>query len=74
MDGDLDPLNGMYWAWNSGYINMKIEGITPKCQDATIYFNFILVDIKHLIKQHKTYHVHLKDLKVLRFKCMYKKH
>lgn len=25
-EGALDPLNGMYWAWNSGYINYKIEG------------------------------------------------
>lgn len=24
--GDLDPMNGMYWAWQSGYINVKIEG------------------------------------------------
>ena len=23
--GDLDPINGMYWAWNTGYINFKIE-------------------------------------------------
>lgn len=26
MGGDLDPTKGMYWAWNSGYINFKIEG------------------------------------------------
>lgn len=26
MGGDLDPTKGMYWAWNSGYINMKLEG------------------------------------------------
>jgi hypothetical protein len=26
MGNDLDPTNGMYWAWNSGYINFKIEG------------------------------------------------
>ncbi len=26
MSGDLDPVKGMYWAWQSGYINMKIEG------------------------------------------------
>ena len=26
MDGDLDPLKGMYWAWSSGFINFKIEG------------------------------------------------
>lgn len=25
-DGDLDPILGMYWAWNSGYINWKAEG------------------------------------------------
>lgn len=24
--GDLDPTNGMYWSWQSGYINFKIEG------------------------------------------------
>lgn len=27
--GDLDPLLGMYWTWNSGYINVKIEGHSP---------------------------------------------
>ena len=26
LDGDLDPILGMYWAWNTGYINTKIEG------------------------------------------------
>jgi hypothetical protein len=26
MDGDLDPIKGMYWAWNTGYINAKMEG------------------------------------------------
>lgn len=24
--GDLDPVNGMYWTWQSGYINLKLEG------------------------------------------------
>lgn len=31
MGGDLDPLHGMYWAWNSGFINMKLEGFSPIC-------------------------------------------
>lgn len=26
LGGDLDPTKGMYWAWQSGYINAKIEG------------------------------------------------
>jgi hypothetical protein len=26
MGGDLDPTKGMYWTWQSGYINVKCEG------------------------------------------------
>jgi hypothetical protein len=24
--GDLNPINGMYWAWKTGYIHFKLEG------------------------------------------------
>jgi hypothetical protein len=27
--GALDPINGMFWAWNTGYIYLKMEGISP---------------------------------------------
>lgn len=27
MEKALDPMHGMYWSWQSGYINCKIEGI-----------------------------------------------
>ncbi|HEU4576367.1 MAG TPA: MbnP family protein [Chitinophagaceae bacterium] len=27
--GALDPLNGMFWTWNSGYVSLKIEGRSP---------------------------------------------
>ncbi len=26
--GALDPVNGMFWAWNSGYVFLKMEGIS----------------------------------------------
>jgi hypothetical protein len=26
LEGALDPANGMYWAWNTGYINAKLTG------------------------------------------------
>ena len=27
--GPLDPLNGMFWTWNTGYIMAKLEGVSP---------------------------------------------
>ncbi len=27
--GALDPANGMFWAWNTGYIFLKLEGKSP---------------------------------------------
>ena len=28
--GALDPLNGMFWTWNNGYIMFKLEGSSPQ--------------------------------------------
>lgn len=28
--GALDPTNGMFWSWNTGYIMLKFEGNSPK--------------------------------------------
>ena len=40
MSGDLDPIYGMYWAWNSGYINAKIEGTSNQCKTHNNRFEF----------------------------------
>ncbi len=37
---DLDLQNGMYWAWQSGYINMKIEGRSTSCKTRKNGFQF----------------------------------
>ena len=40
LTGDLDPSNGMYWAWQSGYINMKMEGKSASCKTRKNEFQF----------------------------------
>jgi hypothetical protein len=40
LGGDLDPQKGMYWAWQSGYINMKIEGRSPQCKNRKNVFQY----------------------------------
>lgn len=32
LEGDLDPTKGMYWTWQSGYINFKWEGTINKTE------------------------------------------
>lgn len=40
--GALDPTQGMYWAWQSGYINFKLEGETPVCPARNNRFQYHL--------------------------------
>lgn len=38
--GDLDPTKNMYWAWQSGYINFKLEGKSKVCKTRNNVFQF----------------------------------
>jgi DNA-binding XRE family transcriptional regulator len=42
MGGDLDPTKGMYWTWQSGYVNFKAEGFYEKCPTRQGAFQFHL--------------------------------
>lgn len=38
--GALDPINGMFWAWNTGYIFLKLEGKSPVSTSSGNEFEF----------------------------------
>ena len=42
MDGDLDPALGMYWAWNTGYIQCRLEGNSVSSKGKKGKFEFHL--------------------------------
>jgi hypothetical protein len=47
MGDDLDPVNGMYWAWQSGYINFKLEGKSKICNTRNNVFQFHIGGYMH---------------------------
>jgi hypothetical protein len=42
LGGDLDPTKGMYWTWQSGYINFKIEGMSKNVMTRDHEFQYHL--------------------------------
>lgn len=37
LGGSLDPANGMYWTWQSGYINFKLEAVATTRKNRIVY-------------------------------------
>ena len=64
MGGDLDPTKGMYWTWQSGYINIKLEGKSKVCRTRNHEFQF---HIGGYLPPHKT----IQEIFVLNF-CVFR--
>ncbi len=47
LGGDLDPTKGMYWTWQNGYINFKLEGTSNLCETRNNEFVFHLGGYLH---------------------------
>ena len=57
--GDLDPTNGMYWTWQSGYINFKLEGVTASCPARHHRFQYHLGGYQAPFSTMQTIELHL---------------
>lgn len=45
--GDLDPIHAMFWAWNTGYIFLKVEGKSPFSKSPGNYFEYHIGGFRH---------------------------
>jgi hypothetical protein len=58
--GALDPVNGMFWAWNSGYIFFKMEGISAASRSTGKRLEFHIGGYKEPNNCIKIIHLQLK--------------
>lgn len=61
MGGDLDPTKGMYWTWQSGYINLKLEGNSNLCKTRHNEFQFHLGGYQHPFNCLQTIYIPVKS-------------
>ncbi len=59
----LDPTNGMYWTWQSGYINIKLEGSSPVCPARKNKFQFHLGGYSYPYNSLRTVKLPVKKIK-----------
>lgn len=61
MGGDLDPTKGMYWTWQSGYINFKVEGVAKRSPARHHRFQFHIGGYQAPYQSVQTVNLALKD-------------
>jgi hypothetical protein len=61
LGGPLDPTTGMYWTWQSGFINIKIEGKMTSSSEVEQPFVFHLGGYKHPFPSIQQISLDLKD-------------
>lgn len=68
LGGDLDPTKGMYWAWQSGYINFKMEGKSALCNTRNHEFHFHLGGYQNPYNNIQTIVLKVKETSIINIK------
>lgn len=63
MEGDLDPMNGMFWSWQSGFSSFKLEGNSPSCKSRKNEFIFHIGGYKEPYNSLRTIEFYLPNSK-----------
>lgn len=58
-EGALDPLNDMFWAWNTGYVHFKLEGYSPSSTADLQRIEQHIGGYKGIFKTMRTVAIHL---------------
>lgn len=60
--GALDPLNAMFWSWNTGYIYLKFEGNSKACSTPQNFFEYHIGGYQYPNNSARTVSIPLKPL------------
>ncbi len=60
-DGALDPVNAMFWTWNTGYIYLKMEGKSPASKSPGNLLEFHIGGYRQPYNCIRTITLNLKD-------------
>lgn len=65
MSGDLDPIRGMYWAWNTGYIAAKLVGQSSSCPTLHHAFEFHIGGYLNPYHAFRSSQIQLPEIKIV---------